>query len=125
RQEVGMPITSADLARNTQRTGSFRHLRELLLKRHGPRVAFFESETDRTVYYACDRDGDPLPPVVQLFLSGVHNRNEVGTVYRNYTPRTEADLGIVDLCAGLFYRDDGQGRTDDLVGLVEGRWRNR
>jgi len=120
-----MPITSADLARNTQRDGSFRHLSGVLRERRAPRLAFFESEVDRTVYYAFDRDGDPLPPVVQLFLSGVHNRNEIGPVYRNYSPRTEADLGIIELCAGMFYRDEGQGETRNLVELIEGRWRNR
>jgi tRNA(Arg) A34 adenosine deaminase TadA len=119
-----MPIRNDDLVRVTQRTGSLRGLKEVLQERRGPRVAFFKAEIERTVYYAFDHGRDPLSPVVQLFLSGVHIKNEVGTLYRNYTPRTEADVGIVNVCAGLFYRDDGQGRQQELLDLVQ-HWRER
>lgn len=120
-----MPITNDALRAETVSNGSRRHLRDRLTQRHPRNIAFFVSESNRGVYYSRKSEGDPLPAIVKLFLCGVHTSNEIGRVYRNYHPPTDADVGIVALCGGYFYRDDGLSSANDLVALIDGDFRNR
>ena len=120
-----MTITNDDLARTTQKMGSHRHLDDLLNDRHGPDIAFFELLNGREVFYATARPDALLSPVALLFMSGVHIRNDLGRVYRNYRHLTDTDRGVIDLCAGNNFQDAGDRPTDRLRDIVEDVKRSR
>ena len=116
--------TNQEILQSAIKSGSRRDLLESLADDSRTRVAFFQSESDRDIYYSRDATASPYSPIVKLFLSGVRANIDIGRIYRNYS-ETNADMGTVVLCGGFFYEDDGLSSNKSLRELINEKFRHR